>query len=145
LIPGLEDIQILSPEGQPVVYLAFGDSAHPAALAGDRIVHLLRLAFELASRKGGVVLVEEPETHMHPGAIRQAAKAIVGAVRRQVQVILTTHSLEFIDALIGEAGEKNLSLLSLYRLQLLDGTLKSSRLTGSEIAFARNQIQDDLR
>ena len=67
------------------------------------------------------------------------------AVRREIQVVLTTHSLELIDALLAESTEQDLAQFSLYRLQLQDGNLKSSRLAGPEIAFARTTIEDDLR
>lgn len=145
LIPGIEDIQILAEGDMPVVYLIFGGYAVPAPLAGDGIRLLLQLSFELATRPGGLVLMEEPEVHMHPGAIRQCAKAILAAVRRKIQIILSTHSLELIDALVGESSDADLAQLSLYRLQLQAGTLKSSRLPGPEVAFARTEIQDDLR
>jgi energy-coupling factor transporter ATP-binding protein EcfA2 len=145
LIPGIEDIQILAEGDVPVVYLIFGGYAVPAALAGDGIRLLLHLTFELATRPGGLVLMEEPEVHMHPGAIRQCARAILAAVRRQVQVVLSTHSLELIDALVGESSDADLAQLSLYRLQLQAGNLQSSRLPGPQVAFARTEIQDDLR
>ena len=67
------------------------------------------------------------------------------AVRRKIQVVLSTHSLELIDALLAESSDQDLAQLSLYRLQLQDGDLKSSRLAGPDIAFARATIEDDLR
>jgi energy-coupling factor transporter ATP-binding protein EcfA2 len=145
LIPGLEDIQILAEGDVPVVYLIFGSHAVPAALAGDGIRLLLHLTFELATRPGGLVLMEEPEVHMHPGALRQCARAVLAAMRRKIQIVLSTHSLELIDALLGESSDADLAEFSLYRLQLQAGSLKSSRLPGSEVAFARTEIQDDLR
>jgi energy-coupling factor transporter ATP-binding protein EcfA2 len=167
LVPTLEDIQILAPGDVPVVYLSFGASAGryavPAALVGDGIRLLLDLTLELATRPGGVVLMEEPEAHMHPGAIRQCARAILLAVRRGVQVVLSTHSLELIDALVGESSDADLEKLSLYRLKLQVGTtttfdergqgpgvrdagiLMSSRLAGPDVAFSRREIEDDLR
>jgi predicted ATPase len=90
-------------------------------------------------------LLEEPEVHQHPGAIRQSARAILAAVRRQIQVMLTTHSLELIDALLAESSAEDLAQLSLYRVQLQNGVLTSSRLAGPDIAFSRSEIEDDLR
>jgi energy-coupling factor transporter ATP-binding protein EcfA2 len=145
LIPGIEDIRILAEGDVPVVYLIFGGYAVPAALAGDGIRLLLHLTFELATRPGGLVLLEEPEVHMHPGAIWQSARAILAAVRRQIQVVLTTHSLELIDALVSECSDADLQLMSLYSLQLDGGILKFFRMAGPDVAFSRTQIQDDLR
>lgn len=145
LIPGLDHLEVLTESGTPVLNLVFSDRAVPAILAGDGIALLLRLGFELATRAGGIVLMEEPEVHMHPGAIRQCARAILAAVRRKIQIVLSTHSLELIDALLAESSDQDLARLSLYRLQLEEGLLKSSRLPGSDIAFARTTIEDDLR
>lgn len=145
LVPGLKDIQILAPEDVPVVYLLFDGYALPAALAGDGIRLLLHMTFELATRPGGLVLLEEPEVHLHPGAIRQCARAVLAAVRRKVQIVLSTHNLELIDFLLSECSDEDLKLLSVYYMRLEDGTLKSYRSPGPDVAFARSQIQEDLR
>ena len=145
LIPGVKDILILTEADAPIVHLEYADHSVPAALAGDGIHSLLRISLELLSCPNGVVLFEEPEVHQHPGAIRQSMRAVLAAVRRDIQVILTTHSLELIDLLLAESSEDDLKKLSLYRLQLEDGLLRSHRMAGSEVQFARTQIENDLR
>jgi hypothetical protein len=145
VFPGVNNVEILTENGEPILHFVFADYSVPATLAGDGIQSLLRPSLELAASGGGVALLEEPEVHQHPGAIRQSARAILAAVRREVQVVLTTHSLELIDALLAESLDGDLARLSLYRLQLKDGYLKSSRLAGADIAFARMTIEDDLR
>jgi hypothetical protein len=146
LLPGLERVEILTDSAnKPVVYLSYEDHSVPSGLAGDGVQSLLRLGLELAAAPGGVVLVEEPEAHEHPGAMRQSAKAIVAAVRRGVQVILTTHSLELIDALLATLKADEIDLLSLYRLKLVDGELRQSRFDGEDVSTSRGDIEDDLR
>jgi energy-coupling factor transporter ATP-binding protein EcfA2 len=145
VFPGVSNVEILTENGEPILHLVFSAYSVPASLAGDGIQSLLRLSLELAASGGGVALLEEPEVHQHPGAIRQSARAILAAVRRGIQVMLTTHSLELIDALVAESSADDLDRLSLYRVQLQDGALKSSRLPGPDIAFARTTIEDDLR
>jgi predicted ATPase len=146
VFPGVENIEILTEGKIPIVYLVFRDHSVPASLAGDGIQSLLRLSLALAASEGGVALLEEPEVHQHLGAMRQSARAIVAAVRRGIQVVLTTHSLELIDALLSQlTSPEELDKLSLYRLQLTDGILKSSRLPGPEIQLARGKIEEDLR
>ncbi len=146
LVPGLRHAEILSEKGKPVLYLVFSDRAVPVTLAGDGIHLLVRLGFQLATSPVGIVLLEEPETHLHPAAILQCARAIVAAVRRKVQVILTTHSLELIDALLSQLSVlRDKELLSVYRLRLDDGLLRSSRFDGADVALARGEIMDDLR
>jgi energy-coupling factor transporter ATP-binding protein EcfA2 len=146
LVPGALHLEVLTEAGAPVLYIVFADRAVPAVLAGDGIALVLRLGFELAIREGGLVLMEEPEVHLHPGAIRQGARAIFAALRRNIQVVITTHNLELIDALLAQVTDSaELDLLSVYRFQLRDGFLKTSRLSGAEVAFARSQIEEDLR
>lgn len=145
VVPGVKDIEILTEADKPIVYLVYDECAIPAALSGDGIHALVRVSLELASRAGGVVLFEEPEVHQHPGAIRQTMRAILAAVRRDIQVILTTHSLELIDALLAESSDEDLERLSLYRVQLENGALQSHRMSGPEVAFSRTEIENDLR
>jgi hypothetical protein len=69
LVPEIEAVDILTDEGEPVVYVVFKDHAVPAALLGDGIQSLSRQSCELATKPGGVVLLEEPEVHQHPTAV----------------------------------------------------------------------------
>ncbi len=144
--PEVSSISLGAPADTPLVYFDYAEYSAPAALAGDGVYALLGLCFELGSCSGGVVLVEEPELHLHPGAIRGSSKVMLGAMRRGIQVIISTHSLELIDALLVETqDDEELNKLSVYRIRLHDGCLESVRLEGSDVAFMRSQIEDDLR
>lgn len=147
VVPGLQGIEVLTDEDRPYLALSFANRAGPAALEGDGVHALIRVCLELASVGQGLVLMEEPEIHQHPGAIQQTMKAVVAAVDRGIQVVLSTHSLEVIDSLLGHLGddEDRLERLSLYRLKLAGGSLSSSRLTGSDVKLSRDQIEADLR
>jgi energy-coupling factor transporter ATP-binding protein EcfA2 len=144
IVSGYEGMQILTQGDAPLLYLSINGGAVPAAAAGDGVRLLLHMAFELTVNHG-VILLEEPETHLHPGAIRLAAKAMVVASRQHTQIVLSTHSLELIDALLAESSDQDLGRLSLFRLQLEAGALNVSRLPGRDVAFARLQIEEDLR
>lgn len=144
--PGMTSVEILTENSVPFVYLVYGkDGAVPASLSGDGIQSLVRFSLELAASGGGVALLEEPEVHQHPAAIRQTARVIWAAIRRNIQVVLTTHSLEMIDSLLAASTAEDLEKLSLYSIVLQNGVLKYSRLTGPQVQFARSQIEDDLR
>jgi hypothetical protein len=146
IVPGLSNLEILvSHRYEPVLHLVFSDKSVPVALVGDGIRSLLRLCLELAPRSGGLALIEEPEVHQHPRAIQQSVKALLASMRRGTQIVLSTHSLELIDALLLEATQDDLQHLSTYRLRLEDGVLVSSRFGGDQMAFARGQIEEDLR
>jgi len=145
LLPQVEDIEVLTPGGTPVIYLAHADGSRPVDVAGDGIRLLVRQCFELAAPEHGIVLLEEPEVHLHPRAMRQLARATWAAVRRKIQVFVTTHSLDLIDALLAAAEESELEQLAVFRLQLSVGQLSTTRLSGTEAASARTQIEEDLR
>lgn len=145
LIPGFRDLAILTEDNAPVLYLATETSVVPVSVAGDGIQALVQIAVEIAAAPGGLVLLEEPEVYQHPGAIWQTAKALLFSVRRGVQIVLTTHSLELIDALLSEASEQDVAGMSVFNLLLKDGELRHGRRLGSEITFARQNMESDLR
>jgi predicted ATPase len=145
VVPGLSDIEILTDDEAPILHLVFADHSVPVEVAGDGIEMLLRLTPELASRPRGVVLMEEPEAHQHPRAIGQTAKAVLAAVRRGIQIIVSTHSLDLIDNLLAHSGDADLDRVSVHRLALAKGVLHCQRLAGKDVAFARSAIEDDLR
>jgi predicted ATPase len=91
------------------------------------------------------VLVEEPEVYQHPKAIWQTARVLLANMRRGVQIVVTTHSLELIDAFLAEATEEDLEKLALFNLLLEAGKLVNARRCGEEIAFARQTLENDLR
>jgi hypothetical protein len=129
----------------PILHVEFADYSVPVAGAGSGVYAIVRLALEVAAPSGGIVLVEEPEAHQHPAVIAQAAKVLLGAARRGVQIIVSTHSLELIDALVASADESDLKTLSVVRVVLDKGLLRSSRFTGAMVATARTSIDEDLR
>jgi energy-coupling factor transporter ATP-binding protein EcfA2 len=145
LVPELHSLKILTEGDSPVLSLMYPDRGIPAVLAGDGVHALIRMTLELVGRTAGTRLLEEPEVHLHPGAIYQTMQVVVAAVRRGMQIIMTTHSLELIDALLSLSNNEDLGRMALYRLRLDDGTLKSVRLNGEEISFSRMTIEDDLR
>src|SRR5207245_8301736 len=93
ILPAVSNVEILTENEAPILHVVFDDYSVPANLSGDGIQSLLRLSLELAASAGGAALLEEPEVHQHPGAIRRSARAILAAMRRGIQIILTTHSL----------------------------------------------------
>ncbi len=146
LIPGFERLEIiaLTEEVFGLGITRCGRSV-PLGLSGDGIQAFAQLALEVAAVPNGLVLIEEPEVYQHPRAIRQGARVLLANARRGVQMILSTHSLELIDGLLGEATEKDLAGMALFNLRLDDGALKAGRRSGEEIAFARQTLENDLR
>ena len=140
------DLRSLTENGKPILHCVYEDFSLPVGVQGEAIETLLRLALELAACAQGIVMLEEPEVHQHPRVIRESARVILEAVKRDIQVIITTHSLELIDALLGEAKDRGmLDQLAVFRTNLTEGQLATSRISGADAAFSRQQIEDDLR
>lgn len=146
LIPSAIATEILTDGDTPVMHAVFPEYSIPISSVGDGVQMTLRLGLELIAPPNSVVMLEEPETHLHPAAIAHCARLIFAAARKQVQVILTTHSLEFIDAILSEAkSDDELKLVSVIRMRLDDGQLKVQNIPGLEVAEARSGIEEDLR
>ena len=145
LFPTIEHLEVLTDGGEAMLGLVFSDHAVPAQFGGDGAFAALKIALELLAVGDGVALLEEPEAHLHPAAMALVAKAIVHAVRAGTQVVLTTHSLEFLDALLDACEDEPDSFLSLFLVALRDGELVNARFDGEEVRFSRDQIGQDLR
>ena len=66
---------------------------------GDGIQSLMALAVLSGSGRGGlptILIVEEPESHLHPGAIRQLQKVLRDISQNQGQVLISTHNPIFV-------------------------------------------------
>ena len=146
VIPDLVNLEILKLGQRFGVAMVSKTGAVPVAMSGDGVRSLARLALSLAAAADGLVLLEEPEVHQHPAAIKQSARAIVEATRRGVQVVLTTHSLDLVDALIAASTTaEELAHLSVQRLRMVNANLQSTVFVGEEIARMRGELEMELR
>lgn len=146
LVPDVENVEILTEDdGTPTLYITKATGSLPVGLAGDGVQSFLQLALALAAQPDGLVLVEDPEVYLHTRAIRQTARALLASMRRNLQVVVTTHSLELVDDLVQQSEEADLARISLFSLRLANGALESSRLSGRDVASVRSAIENDLR
>lgn len=148
VLPEVRDLELLEDApGEVSLHLVQGVGGVPSALAGDGVQALLQIAVELASAPDGTVLLEEPEVYQHPRALEHTAGVVVAAVLRGVQVVLTTHSLDFIDALLRAATALGLppEQLALFNLARREEVLHSARHSGAELGFARESLELDPR
>ncbi len=140
---GLSDPMI----DEGMVWLRRGGERVPAALLGDGTLNMLLLLAGLAAvRQGVVLIVEEPETALHPGYMEALARVMVeavrGAARRGGAVVASTHSLELIDAVARRAEEEEAE--PLLRTVLMHGGMVHSVFEGAEVVEAM-QLRLDLR
>lgn len=62
----------------------------------------------LVARRGQIVYIEQPETHLHPKAQRALAKIFANAASRLATVVVETHSLLFVRAIQTLVAKKSL-------------------------------------
>ena len=147
LIPDQKDVVLLTDSySRPTIYIQKNGGRNvPIGLAGDGLVGFARLSLTLLTHSEKLLLLEEPEAHQHPACIQRTAKAIVEASRKDVQIVLSTHSLELIDYLLLKSEEEDLKRMALFKVVLKNGELLSSRLAGQEVMLERETIEEDLR
>ena len=94
-------IEIDESEGLPYpqfVYLPMGAEQENVKFTLDRTSSMVSelapviLFLKCLLDKGDLLILEEPESHLHPAAQRQLARGIVRLVNAGVKVLITTHS-----------------------------------------------------
>lgn len=125
-LPDLESVQ-QQPNGR--IYLLFKDYSVPLDSQGDGARAVLRCLMTLAPLSDCVLVVEEPEVSQHPGSLDRFADSLCAlASKRNVQLLLTTHSLEAVQCL-STAAEKHHRSFAVFFVELLDhGDLRARRL-----------------
>jgi hypothetical protein len=100
--PEIRGLEILQPEEEPVLYVTHATHGPvPLSVYGDGIRRALLLAESVVKAKGGLLLIDEIETGIHVSALGGVYSWLVRACREfDVQLFVTTHSLEAIDALL---------------------------------------------
>lgn len=112
------DFRLHTPPGTSTVYFQTTDkkSRVPGYLVNDgfgvnQIVYMLA---KIHRPEINIILIEEPEVHLHPKMIRSLVKVLCGIVKEEKkQIILTTHSEIFVGSLLVAIAEKNISLKDL--------------------------------
>lgn len=123
--PDVQDVDIRSTMGvRPAIYLKHARlGLAPLSIFGDAMRRAVLLASTLSSLPaGGVLLMDEAEAGIHVSAQQRFFAWILRiAKQRQVQVFMTTHSLEALDALLmtmpSEATDDEVVVFQLHRSQ----------------------------
>jgi putative ATP-dependent endonuclease of OLD family len=111
------------------LHAAEGDAPRTLDEMGTGEQQVLAMAFAYAYAKafhGGIVLViEEPEAHLHPLAQEWLAKRLTAMARDGLQLLITTHSPAFVDVL---------SLEGIVLVRKDDGSTKTTQLDRTSLA-----------
>ena len=101
--------------------------------------------------EGSILILEQPEAHLHPKVQSELADVLIDVVKnRNVQIILESHSAHLLHRLQRRIAEEDISAdqTAFYFCQINDGTSEIERLKVDEYGNIRNWPQnffgDDL-
>jgi energy-coupling factor transporter ATP-binding protein EcfA2 len=96
------DIHILTPTPTPTIYIEHKELGFaPLSVFGDGFKRTLIIALTVLTTDNGVLLIDEIETSLHFSALGSVFSWLIETCRRrEIQLFVTTHSLEAIDAML---------------------------------------------
>ncbi len=95
--------------------------------------------------EGSILIIEQPEAHLHPKAQSELADILIDVVKnRNVQIIFESHSEHLLHRLTRRIAEEQLSTndTELYSCQINDGRSEIERLNVDEYGNIRNWPQN---
>ena len=95
--------------------------------------------------EGSILILEQPEAHLHPKVQTELADVLIDVVKnRNVQIILESHSEYLLSRLQRRIAEKEIAATdtALYFCEIKDGTSEIEQLNVDEYGNIRNWPQD---
>lgn len=130
--------------GRPVTLIEMEDCGLvPVSVFGDGLKKVLTLASAIVKTRDGVVLIDEFETGIHKHALIQVAKWLAMATERyKVQLFLTTHSDDAIDALV--KAQEDYNNINAYRLEHYRNRVFVKKFEGIDLYRLRREQGMDI-
>lgn len=140
IVPLIKDL-IIDPVKHEILLLEEVDdfSIIPQWVSKGTRELIILLATITLSLEGSIIFIEEPEIHLHPGAIKKLRDFIREKVKeKSLQVFITTHNYMFLDGLYPET-DKTVKVYEFIKSN--DGeTLVSKKETDAEISEAEDSL-----
>lgn len=117
----------------------------PVVLYGDGLKKALTMLNAIIKAENGVLLVDEYETALHTSIMEKVFKFMVEVAKKEnVQLFLTTHSLEAVDKFL-YANEDMLEDISIIRLKKKENKTYAKIMNGKEALDNRENYDLELR
>ena len=124
----------LPPDGVLRMLFPLPKGGLPLDVQGDGTRAAMRCIMMLTVLQDTLFIIEEPETHQHPGSLEKFSLALCRQAKAQgVQLLITTHSKECVEKFLDAAKEAG-SEGALFHLSLAeDGKLTARRLDAETV------------
>ena len=118
--PAITGIIAMEEKGEVVYYVRTNEhnSAVPISVYGDGLKKALIVFAVLASKRNGIVLIDEVETSIHTSAMTKVFSALISWARKlNIQLFVSTHSKEALNELLTCENEyrDGINVYTLYR------------------------------
>lgn len=128
----------------PVLEINNGDYI-PVALYGDGLKKALTMLNAIIKAENGVLLIDEYETALHTSIMKKVFKFMAETAKEEnVQLFLTTHSLEAVDKFLS-ANSELIDDINIIRLKKKENKTYTKILTGKEAVKNREEYNMELR
>ena len=142
--PRIENIELVDEQSRFLVSHANFDRAPDLSSFGDGLRRVFEIGLLFATVRGGVLLIDEFESAIHPQLLAAFTRIVQElAAQHNVQVFLTTHSKEALDAFVlNEYATRDLAAYAICREQ--DGA-GVRRFDGEKLNRLHKALDFDLR
>lgn len=146
--PEITDLRYINDDGRfiPVVESGLPDYL-PLSMYGDGMKKALTILNALVSAENGIVMIDEFETAIHTTAMENVFRFMITVAKElNVQLFLTTHSIEAVDKILISAGDaiEDVRVITLKKDENTGKTL-SRNLKGSEVQQDRDAFDFEVR
>jgi AAA15 family ATPase/GTPase len=141
-IPYFEDLREV--EDKFYIFLKNIDKPFIIDSMGDGFKAKLGLTAGISTISNGIVILEEPETRLHPGFILSVCNHIIETAEKNLsQFFISTHSLDFINMVL-KINPKICTVIRTYKNEL-DMKFDIQKLSGDEALNELTNLERDLR
>ncbi len=142
--PGLRNIEMSDRFSRFLVTHDDFEKAPDLAVFGEGVRRLFEIGLLFADVRGGVLLVDEFENAIHTELLAEFTRLVQElAVERNVQVFLSTHSKEAIDAFVSN-GQRADDVVG-YAISRNAGDVEARRYAGDRLRKLHETVDFDLR
>lgn len=144
--PKIEEVRVLTLQREPTLYFKYeGAGLLPVSAFGDGIRRALTMALVVPRASGGLLLIDEIETGLHVSMLARMFTWLIEACQEHdVQLCVTTHSLEAVDALL-EADKTVQPDTIAFHLRRAPGSTSVTRYGEADLRRLRHERGLDLR